>query len=104
MLEATPVVDETERHESGGLSVRHVTGPSSGYVNPVWGSGDAETVKASLLADIHGSNRLVGFKQDAYIEWVANPALRRLKLYFPEDYRALPGGNLPRKADFERSR
>jgi hypothetical protein len=69
-----------------------------------WGSGDAETLKASLLADIHGANRLVGFKQDAYIEWVANPALRRLKLYFPEDYRALPSGNLPRKADFERSR
>ncbi|MFZ1159194.1 MAG: hypothetical protein WAO10_15530, partial [Candidatus Sulfotelmatobacter sp.] len=69
-----------------------------------WGSGDAETVKASLLADIHGANSLVGFRQDAYIEWVANPALRRLKLYFPEDYRALPGGNLPRKADFERSR
>src|SRR5580704_6839050 len=69
-----------------------------------WGSGDAETVKASLLADIHGANRLVGFKQAAYIEWVANPALRRLKLYFPEDYRALPGANLPRQADFERSR
>jgi len=69
-----------------------------------WGGGDAETLKASLLADIHGANRLVGFKQDVYVEWVANPALRRFKLYFPEDYRALPGGNLPRKADFEKSR
>jgi hypothetical protein len=68
-----------------------------------WGSGDAETVKASLLADIYRSSPLTGINQDLYIEIVANPALRRLKLYFPEDYRELRG-DLPRKADFQRSR
>jgi hypothetical protein len=69
-----------------------------------WGSGDAETVKASLLADIHGASFRIGVNQEVYIETVANPALRRLKLYFPDDYRTLPSGDLPRKADFERSK
>jgi hypothetical protein len=65
-----------------------------------WGSGDAETVKASLLADVHRASQLTGINQDLYIETVANPALRRLKLYFPEDYRALPVGGNNKKSGF----
>ncbi len=69
-----------------------------------WGSGDAETVKASLLADIHGTKDQPNINKAVYSKTIVNPALRRLRLYFPEAYRALPGGELTRKAESERSR
>jgi hypothetical protein len=67
-----------------------------------WGNGDAESVKASLLADIQGADRLTGISHDLYIETSANPALRRLKLYFPDDYKSLAGNDLQRKIEFEK--
>ena len=78
-----------------------------------WGSGDAETVKASLLADIRGTNyqahseTLVSPKQRLFIEqqhakYVVDPALRRLRLYFPDAYRALASDDLTKKEEFER--
>jgi hypothetical protein len=78
-----------------------------------WGSGDAETVKASLLADIRGTNyqvlaeTVVNPKQQLFNDqqhaiYVVNPALRRLRLYFPDIYRVLAGDDLTKKEEFER--
>ena len=78
-----------------------------------WGSGDAETVKASLLADIRGTNYQVHdetvvnpkqqlFNDQQHATYVVNPALRRLKLYFPDIYRVLAGDDLTKKEKFER--
>jgi hypothetical protein len=77
-----------------------------------WGSGDAETVKASLLADIRGTNCQVHsetvvnpkqqlFNDQQHATYVVNPALQRLRLYFPDAYGALGGGDLTRKREFE---
>ena len=64
-----------------------------------WGSGDAETVKASLLADIRGTN----YRNDQqHATYVVNPALRRLRLYFRDTYRVLAGDDLTKKEEFER--
>lgn len=78
-----------------------------------WGSGDAETVKASLLADIRGTNYQVHaktvvnpkqklFKDQMNATYVVNPALRRLRLYFPDIYRVLAGDDRTKKEEFER--
>jgi hypothetical protein len=67
-----------------------------------WGNGDAESVRASLLADIQGADRLTRISHDLYIETSANPALRRLKLYFPDDYKSLAGNDLQEKIEFEK--
>jgi hypothetical protein len=77
-----------------------------------WGSGDAETVKASLLADIRGTNdqghseTVVNPKQQLFNDqqhaaYVVNPALQRLRLYFPDAYGALAGDDLTKKREFE---
>jgi len=78
-----------------------------------WGSGDAETVKASLLADIRATNYQVHaetvvnpkqqlFNDQQHAIYVVNPALRRLRLYFPDIYRVLAGDDLTKKEEFER--
>jgi hypothetical protein len=71
-----------------------------------WGKGEAETLKASLMADIHGTSgpfqNIHTEKEDLYTEIVVNPALRRLRLYFPDTYNALAGDDLARKLEFER--
>jgi hypothetical protein len=78
-----------------------------------WGSGDAETVKASLLADIRDTNYQVHaetvvnpkqrlFNDQQHATYVVNPALRRLRLYFPDIYRVLAGDDLTKKEEFER--
>jgi hypothetical protein len=78
-----------------------------------WGNGDAETVKASLLADIRGTNYQVHaetvvnpkqklFKDQLYATYTVNPALRRLRLYFPDIYRVLAGDDRTKKEEFER--
>jgi hypothetical protein len=77
-----------------------------------WGSGDAETVKASLLADIRGTNYQVHseavvnpkqqlFNEQRHTTYVVNPALQRLRLYFPDAYAALAGDDLTKKREFE---
>jgi hypothetical protein len=65
-----------------------------------WRSGDAETVKESLLADIHGAS--VPREESVYTHIVVNPALQRLRLYFPDAYKALAGDDLARRVEFER--
>lgn len=67
-----------------------------------WLSGDAETVKASLLADIHGASDTMRVNEAIYTEIVVNPALRRMRLYFPDAYNALGGRDLTRKLEFEK--
>jgi hypothetical protein len=63
-----------------------------------WGDADAEMLKASLLADIRVKNDQKGFNQSLY---AINPALQRLRLYFPDAYNALQGDDLARKKQFE---
>lgn len=71
-----------------------------------WGNGEAETLKASLMADIRGTsgpfNNIHCKSEDLYTEIVVKPALRRLRLYFPDAYNALAGDDLKRKLEFER--
>ena len=71
-----------------------------------WGKGEAETLKASLMADIHGTSgpfqNIHTEQEDLYTKIVVNPALRRLRLYFPDTYNALAGDDLTRKLEFER--
>lgn len=63
-----------------------------------WGDADAEMLKASLLADIRVKNDQKGIDQSYYS---INPALQRLRLYFPDAYNALQGDDLTRKKQFE---
>jgi hypothetical protein len=68
-----------------------------------WGNGDAETVKTSLLADIH----IPDFAKEpntANLEQASNEALRRLRLYFPNAYNALPGDDYRGKASLRGQR
>ncbi len=71
-----------------------------------WGKGEAETLKASFMADIHGTSgpfhNIHTEHEDLYTNIVVNPALRRLRLYFPDTYNALAGDDLTRKLKFER--
>jgi hypothetical protein len=66
-----------------------------------WGSGDTEMLKASLLADIHCTSHPPRIDDALCAKTVVNPALRRLKLYFPDAYRALAGSDQQRKREFE---
>ena len=63
-----------------------------------WGDVDEEMLKASLLADIRVKNDQKGSYQVLY---AINPALQRLRLYFPDAYNALQGDDLKRKKQFE---
>ena len=77
-----------------------------------WGKGDAETLKESLLADIDGINHLADikfgaggtkqFREALYVKLVLNPALQRLRAYFPDAYKSLSGDGLQRKVEFEK--
>jgi len=77
-----------------------------------WGKGDAETLKASLLADIDGVSHLADikfgagdteqFREARYVELVVNPALQRLRAYFPDAYNSLSGDGLQRKVEFQK--
>jgi hypothetical protein len=79
-----------------------------------WGDGDAKTLETSLLEDIRVANNLPLLDgrvandlqskstERMYIETVVNPALKRLRLYYPDAYGALAGDDLERKVDFER--
>jgi hypothetical protein len=63
-----------------------------------WGNADAEMLKASLLTDIRVKNDEKGINQSFYS---INPALQRLRLYFPDAYNTLQGDDLTRKKQFE---
>jgi hypothetical protein len=67
-----------------------------------WGSADGEMLKASLLADIHASSHPKRISKVAYTETFVNPALQRLRLYFPDSYAALERDDLQKRKEFER--
>lgn len=62
-----------------------------------WGNGDAEELRASLLADLRATTS----SEKGYTQRFNNSALERLRLYFPETYKALEGDDLKRKERFE---
>jgi len=66
-----------------------------------WGSADAEMVKVSLLSDIHGASYPKRISKAEYAERFVNPALQRLRLYFPDVYAALDGNDLRKRKEFE---
>jgi len=66
-----------------------------------WRSGEAETLKTSLLADIDVADPKA-FNEVIYVKSVVNPALERLRAYFPDTYKSLTGNGLKRKVEFEK--
>jgi hypothetical protein len=69
-----------------------------------WGNVDAEGLKASLLEDIHATNQPKGMGRAQYTNRFVDPALARLRFYFPETYRSLKGDDLRKKTEFEKTR
>ena len=67
-----------------------------------WGQADAEVLKAALLDDIHGTNRPKRVSRAEYIDRFVDPALERLRLYFPDTYKSLGGTDLQKRKAFER--
>lgn len=67
-----------------------------------WGQTNAEVLKASLLEDIHATNHPKRISVAEYTERFINPALARLRLYFPDTYRSLKGSDLQKQRAFER--
>lgn len=62
-----------------------------------WGDADSETLLQSLLQDIHARNypKRIG---DRFV----NPALERLRFYFPDTYNTLRGDDLKKRKQFEK--
>jgi hypothetical protein len=67
-----------------------------------WGTADGEMLKASLLTDIHAANNPKRISKAEYTERFVNPALQRLRLYFPNAYATLEGADLQKRQAFER--
>jgi hypothetical protein len=67
-----------------------------------WGDGDAETLRQSLLKDIHATNHPKRISKAENTDRFVNPALQRLRLYFPDMYAALEGDDLQKRKEFER--
>ena len=89
---------------SGGLVVNSpVEAPALvEEVRNDWGNADAEILKTSLLEDIHATNQPKRIGPAEYTPRFINPALERLRLYFPDTYRALEGDDLKKRKDFEK--
>lgn len=66
-----------------------------------WGTTDAEGLRRSLVEDMHITSLPKGVSRAEYIDRFVNPALARLRFYFPETYQALQGDDLKRKKAFE---
>lgn len=62
-----------------------------------WGNGDPETLKVSLLADSRGTNRPKQMSHAGFAHRFTEPGLERLRLYFPESYKALKGAGVKAK-------
>jgi hypothetical protein len=88
---------------SGGLVVNSpIEAPIlAEKVRKDWGSADAETLRRSLLADIHGTNRPIRFSRVGYTQRFVNPAMERLRFYFPDAYNRLEGDDLKKRKAFE---
>jgi hypothetical protein len=69
-----------------------------------WGRTDAEALRQSLLQDVHAANHPRRISREEYTERFVNPALERLRLYFPDTYNALGGTDLSKRKHFEQSR
>lgn len=67
-----------------------------------WGNADAEMLKVSLLTDIHAANHPKRISKAEYTDRFVNPALQRLRLYFPDTYAALEGDDLQKRKEFEK--
>jgi hypothetical protein len=67
-----------------------------------WGNVDSEALRQSLLADIHATNQPKRIARAEYTERFINPALERLRFYFPDTYNALQGDDLKKRKAFER--
>jgi hypothetical protein len=67
-----------------------------------WGHADAEVLRTALLDDIHATNQPKGVSRDEYTDRFVNPALARLRRYFPEAYKSLEGTDLQKRKAFER--
>ncbi|HEY7403515.1 MAG TPA: hypothetical protein VIB39_08340 [Candidatus Angelobacter sp.] len=65
-----------------------------------WGNADAEAVKASLLRDIRSVDP--ANDKSVYVLFVANAAMERLRLYFPDTYNTLQGDDLKKRREFEK--
>lgn len=88
---------------SGGLVVNSpIEAPVlAEKVRKDWGNADAETLRQSLLEDIHATNRPKQITRAGYTERFVNPALERLRFYFPDAYGALKGDDLKKRKVFE---
>jgi len=88
---------------SGGLVVNSpIEAPVLiGKVRNDWGNADAEMLKASLLEDIHATNQPKRIGPADYTRRFVNPALERLRFYFPDAYNSLAGEDLKKKKEFE---
>jgi len=67
-----------------------------------WGAGSADILKASLQDDIHATSPSKEISQELVTERFINPALARLRLYFPDVYDSLTGSDLEKRKKFER--
>lgn len=67
-----------------------------------WGHADAEFLRAALLNDIHATNQPQRVSRAEYRDRFVDPALARLRLYFPEAYESLEGTDLQKRIAFER--
>jgi hypothetical protein len=67
-----------------------------------WGRTDTQGLRAALLEDIHATNQPKGVSQDEYTERFADPALARLRLYFPDAYNLLESADLQKRKAFEK--
>jgi hypothetical protein len=65
------------------------------------GNADAGTLRQSLLEDIRATNQPKRISRAEYTPRFVNPALARLRFYFPDTYGALQGDDLKKRKDFE---
>jgi hypothetical protein len=88
---------------SGGLVVNSPTQAPSliEKVRNDWGNVDADTLKQSLLEDIHAANHPRRVAPRVYTARFVNPALERLRFYFPDTYKGLAGNDQKKKIEFE---
>jgi len=88
---------------SGGLIVNSpIEAPSlAEKVRNDWGKADAETLRQSLLEDIGATNQPKRISRADYTPRFVNPALARLRFYFPTTYGALQGDDLKKRKEFE---
>ena len=67
-----------------------------------WGHVDAELLRSSLLEDVHATNQLKSNSRGRYTARFVDPALARLRFYFPDTYKSLEGTDLQKRKAFER--